>query len=371
MTRWRWLVASAVCGCATACSNAPPGEASGARIQSIVAGEPSGADQDGVVLLRAAQSKILCTASLVGPNLLVTARHCVALLSDGEFSCSTSGELIENPTGGGQLGLTVPPADLEVYAGEPPRQSPLAHGQQVVSTLSPTVCKDDLAFVVLDTALDLPVLPIRLGRPAQVHEPAVLVGYGTGAERELIDYATQPRRQKRGVDVIEVGPALDDGATTVPRALISEGPSGCVGDSGGPLLAASSGALLGVYSLERGDSCSAPTVRNQLVHVPAFETLIDEAFAAAGSEPVPEPTLGTAGAMAAGGASDPPDNNAGDAGGEPSAATGGAAGAGPEPEVKARDRSACSLAAPQGGAAGSARLVILLVLGAFGRRRRC
>jgi hypothetical protein len=200
MNFWRWVAACAF-GCALGCSDATPGQVTEVRVESIVAGEPSGAEQDGTVLLRAVLadgSEGVCSASLVGPNLIVTAAHCVAYQTDGDFSCSVRGELIDNASGGGRLGLHLPAASLEVYGGEAPRKSALAHGLKVISTLSPHVCQNDLAFVVLDTALELPVMPMRLGRPALVHETVVLVGYGTSRNDGYIDYRTQPRQQRWG-----------------------------------------------------------------------------------------------------------------------------------------------------------------------------
>ena len=375
MTGWRALAAGVL---AVGCGSGASIEPSDAQAQPIVAGEPSGAEHDGVVLLRAVmadESEALCSASLVGPNLIMTARHCVAYMSEGPFSCSTRGELIDNPTGGGRLGRDLPAENLEIYSGKTPRRVPLARGAQVISTLPPTLCQNDIAFVVLDTSLDLPVVPLRLGRPAEPNELAVLVGYGTSVNDQLISYKTQLRQEKHGLKVAAVGPdSIDDGVTTAPpRALILEGPSGCIGDSGGPLLAESSGAALGVYSLQRGNSCSAPNVRNQLVHVPPFQTLIGEAFAAAGCEPVVEadPTepQGTGGAGAA------PNAGAGNESSEPSPTSGGAGGAAGEvvlePEVtpKASDGSGCGVvSAPGVGASG---IGAVLALGALVRRRQC
>jgi hypothetical protein len=371
---------------ALGCSSVTPDEVSGSRAQPIIEGEPSTADQDGAVLLRAVlddSSEILCSASLVAPNLIMTARHCVSYTTEGEFSCSVRGELIDNPTGGGRVGLHFPAASLEVYSGKPPRKSPLARGQRVISTLSPTSCENDLAFVVLDSALDLPVLPIRLGRSAQPHEPVLLVGFGLTEHEQVIDYKTQPRLQKRDLEVVAVGPdSIDDGVTTVPpRVLFLQGPSGCIGDSGGPLLAESSGAVIGVYSLQFGGSCLASAVRSYLVHVPPFQPLIDEAFAASGGEPVlePEPTAEMGEAGSGGAASGAPNGAATGNSSTPNGATGGLGGAGgdsarePEPIQKPTKSSGCSLSLSRYGAADALPSGCLLTLGVIagcGRRRR-
>jgi len=367
--------------CVGSCADQAPTEGVVEQRAAIVGGELSGAEQDGVVLLRGLLddgSELVCTASLVGPNLVLTARHCVSYLSEGQFSCSVRGEVTDNPDGGGQLGLHLPAERLEIYGGKTPRKTPLARGLQVISTLSPTICKNDVAFVVLDRQVDLPIVPMRLGRPAQVHEASVLVGYGLDATQTGIDYLTQPRRQKRELEIAAVGPdSLADGVTTVPpRALILNGPSGCIGDSGGPLLAASTGAVLGVYSLQDGNSCTDPKLRHQMVHVPPFGTLIDEAFSAAGCLPTPEPDAASAGAggdgsltgaAAAGSSAGGDASSAGDAGGDRSSAGAGAeAEAGPHPASSLE--SSCALGLRPGSV--RAGLALLVTLAGVLRLRR-
>lgn len=288
-----WLWCAALCQCSAHPTPEPGLSVAHSR---VVAGEPSpaGGVEDAVLLLRTIVDgqELLCSASLVAPNLALTARHCVAHLEEGQFNCSVKGELFDNPTGAGRLGLDLPADTIELYGGAPPRTKPLARGLRVVSTLSETICVNDIAFVVLDRAVALPVLPLRLHASATVGEVTTLVGYGlTGDGIETIVVSSQPRLRKAGLSIAGVGPdSLADGVTTVPpRALLLEGPSGCIGDSGGPLLAQSSNALLGVYSLLDGVGCTDPRVRHQLVHVPPFQALTEQAFAAAGADPVPEP----------------------------------------------------------------------------------
>jgi hypothetical protein len=178
---------------------------------AIVGGEPSPAADDGVVLLRARledNAENVCSASLVAPNLLLTARHCVSLLVEGQFDCSVRGEVFDNPTGGGTLGLHLPAESLEVYGGKLPRAAPLALGQQVISTLSQTICVNDLAFVVLDRSLNLPILPLRLGRGAELNEPGDLIGYGLDGKQVAIDVRSQPRQRTSGSGSSGLAPIL-------------------------------------------------------------------------------------------------------------------------------------------------------------------
>jgi hypothetical protein len=284
-----------------ACLGCTPVDASVGTIASaIVYGElsPDGGVEDGVLLLRTTVDggELLCSASLVAPNLVLTARHCMAHLVQGRFNCTVRGELVDNPDGGGRLGLDLPAETIEIYDGSTPRNEPLAHGVRTISTLSPTVCLNDIAFLVLDRSLNLPPLALRRTKRTRAGEPATLVGYGLDeTQGDFIDYRTQRRRRKTDLAVYDVGPdSIDDGVTTVaPRTLIVKGPSGCTGDSGGPLLSNETKALIGVYSTFDGTVCTDRDGRQEFVEISPFGVLIDQAFAAAGAtsldEPLPEP----------------------------------------------------------------------------------
>src|SRR3954471_24141592 len=292
MTSARPLALWAMLVPAVGCAEQAPLENRQTSSAAIIDGEVSGSDQDGVLLLRARldRGEVLCSASLIGPNLIITARHCVSYYTDGLFSCSVQGELTDSIGNAGELGLHLPAANLEVYGGKKPRKL-LARGQRVLSTLSPSVCTNDLAFVVLDQDVAFPVVPLRLDRPAQRDEVVTLVGYGLDGQQQAIDVQSAVRHQKTPLKLAGVGPdSVADGVSDVPpRTLILQGISGCVGDSGGPLLAALSGAPLGVYLLQRGERCTDRAVVHQLVHVEPFHNLINDAFAAAGVEPIAEP----------------------------------------------------------------------------------
>lgn len=343
--------------CALGCSNAADLQR---HAEPIILGEASGPDEDGVVLLRAVledETEVLCTASLVAPNLVITARHCVSYLNPSYFSCNVRGELIDNPDGGGTLGAHLPAESIEIYGGARTRRAPLAHGQSVISTLAEGICTNDLAFVVLDASLELPIVPLRLDGSARVGEAAVLVGYGLTDGQKGIDYRTQPRARKPGLEVAEVGPdSLADGVTTAPpRTILLNGPSGCIGDSGGPLLSSRGGAVLGVYSLQNGDSCADEHVQHQLTHVSPYRALIAEAFAAADAQPTLE-------ASTNGGAAGAANEIAAGAG------EGGSAQDSSPDESLDSDRSSCALART-GAAQSNSWALAALLLAALRRRR--
>lgn len=333
---------------------------------AVVGGEPSDSSQDGVLLLRGTlenASELVCTASLVAPNLVLTARHCVAYLSEGLFSCDSRGNLVPSDAEGGRLGLHLEPEVLTLYAGETPRRAPLARALKIFSTLSPTICTNDIAFVLLDRELDLPLLPMRLDAPALPGELGVLVGYGASGDELAVDYVSQPRLQRRNLRIAAVGPgSVSDGvATTPPRSLLLRGPSGCMGDSGGPLLSQESGAVIGVYSLQAGESCSAANAGQLLVQIFPFTQLVADAFEAAGAEPVPEPQL-TASGGEGGQAPMPEIPTEAGVGGTPDVAE-------PTPQPTPPQSSGCSAAPPRGAPAGGWLFAAAVWLRARVRRR--
>ncbi|HEY3498809.1 MAG TPA: trypsin-like serine protease, partial [Polyangiaceae bacterium] len=276
----------------------------------VLNGEPSPAGpEDGVLALRTEVdgAELVCSATLVAPNLVLTARHCVSHLVPGRFSCSVKGELASADPGAGTLGTHLPADQMEFFGLAPPRDEPLARGEFVLSTLSETICLNDVAFVLLDRELSLPPLPLRMSGRARRGEPATIVGYGLDedmVQQGRLDLRTQVRLHNDELTIEEVGPPSSDDLVTVvpPRTLLVTGPSGCFGDSGGPLLARDSNAVLGVYSLMAGADCTAKTARHLFVHFPDFQALTRDAFELAGHEPIAEADPSSAGAGGEGGA---------------------------------------------------------------------
>jgi hypothetical protein len=315
-----------------ACEGSAPSEHAAPSREPILNGEPSppGSREDGVLALRTVLdgSELICSAVLVAPNLALTARHCVSHLVRGRFTCTVRGELLSEDPGAGSLGAHFTPADIEFYGGEPPREEPLARGDFVLSTLSESICLNDLAFVGLDRSLTLPALPLRLEGRAARGEAVTLVGYGldeTMDEGDPLDLRTQPRLRNDVLAIAEIGPQSSDDVVTItpPRTIVVEGPSGCFGDSGGPLLSHETGAVLGIYSLLAGGGCKAPEGRHLFAHVPDFPALTRDAFERAGQEPRPEASAG-GGEGGAAGAENAPSAGEGGAAEEPPRSAGGA-----------------------------------------------
>jgi hypothetical protein len=329
------------------------------------------------------EGELACSSALVAANLVVTARHCVAYFTEGGFACNVRGELLPGSTDGGRLGLDFPPDDIEFYAGEGAQRKLVARGLEIFSTLTDTVCGDDLAYVVLDRKLDLPIMPLRLEGKAKIGEKVSLTGFGLDGKMSfdtpIDDLALQVND---ALEIYDIGPtAVADVITAPPRTLVVAGPAGCVGDSGGPLSDTTTGAVLGVFSLLLGDSCLSPDARGYFPYLRDYAWLTAEAFEAAGAVPLSE---GSGGHAQAGASSD----DEGGAGGSDGVAASGAAGhagdhvseggqgghagsaAGgtarsPAPGAAART-SGCSLALQSGV---PAHLALALALALLARRR--
>ena len=128
-----------------------------------------------------------CTATLVAPNLVITARHCVGKRGTGTTLCRG------NATDDGAQALPnyVGDADaspMTFAAG--PGAPILARGKVIHDDGSTTTCGHDLALVELDRSLA--IAPATLRRTAPLNgEPLVAMGFGW-TDRNATINATEP-----------------------------------------------------------------------------------------------------------------------------------------------------------------------------------
>jgi hypothetical protein len=205
----------------------------------------------------------LCTAIVIAPDVLLTARHCVADLRTTKIEC---------PARTSQVGRPLAAADLSVIIADDARGSaPVAYGRSIHTPYTDLLCDADIALVTLDRPLHIkPLVVARASRPL-VGQSIVSVGYGRIGAKGYEGI----RRFRASVPIL---------SATATELVVGE--STCSGDSGGPAIDETSGEVVGVLSRGSFD-CTTPTSRNVYTQTAAYLDLIDRI---AGPPPITPPS---------------------------------------------------------------------------------
>lgn len=225
------------------CGHVPPSE-NALTIRDATSGVVAVAtrhSQDGSVTL--------CSGALVAPNLVLTARHCVSDALTQTPACDALGQ----SHNGQQLSYDADPRAISIYTGTHVDfgvDQPRAHGERTVHPSTSVICDADVAFLVLDRAIEgVTVLPMRLHGAVESGDLVVPVGFGGGATG---DVGTRVPRSSSAVLSVGPGANHETGAVLGPREFEVSAAT-CKGDSGGPAIDVRTGQVVGVVS--RGASC--------------------------------------------------------------------------------------------------------------------
>ena len=270
--------AALLVGCADSRASAPGADrgdaiAVGTAREAIIGGTLSTASQDATVMLTD-HGDFACTGTLIAPNLVLTARHCVSQLDDGTGQCGQ----VKNDEAAANFGV--------VLGVDAPTGEPVAKGTKLYTVPGIDMCGTDIALLQVDRDIPSAVLAKVRFAPVTKGETMVAVGYGADSDDQQGSQPPQ-RLQRTGVTVQELGPLQSHYTTKTGKTLDVEldqnefqtGESTCFGDSGGPLFD-QQGQVVGVTSRGIDDACvDRPTV---WTGVASYQKLITDAATAAG-----------------------------------------------------------------------------------------
>lgn len=243
------LAAGLLAACAA--DTAPPsGDGPNADELEIVRGVPDREDHPAVVAIDVGEQG-LCTGTLIAPDVVLTARHCV----------SRTAEQVQCPPGGKQVLGARTPSSLRILVGDDASGAEeRARGREVLVPKGDALCDADIAVILLDDAID-DIEPIRVrDHGVAKGDHVTSVGFGRAGDN-------QPAGAKLLREHVRVL------ATTDTEFQVGE--ATCAGDSGGPALDEETDEVVGVVS--RGaPTCDGKGAHNVYTRADAFLALVHE-----------------------------------------------------------------------------------------------
>jgi secreted trypsin-like serine protease len=290
------LLAFALASFALGCSSGRDGK-EGAAIEStqqaIQGGTSTGASYPFTVGISLNGGQELCSGSLIAPNLVLTARHCVAETAPGNVDCTTA--VVGATFATRSFGVTTNP---NMFASNAKYYSVA----EVIQPADTTFCGNDIALLRLTANVPAseatpaaPVVQHKSFNTSRYDTKVTAVGYGATSAANT---GAGTRRIKRAINILCM-----DGSRTYctsaqtadfvkPTEMITD-PGTCSGDSGSGAYddAAFTGGTYWIHGvLSRGGSTGNNCAEAVYTRTDAFADLIQAtgiAAATAGGYPAP------------------------------------------------------------------------------------
>ncbi|HEY3817567.1 MAG TPA: trypsin-like serine protease [Polyangiaceae bacterium] len=229
------------------------------------------------------ESFYLCSGTLIAPNVVLTARHCVSTQLTTSPICDQDG----NTTNGPHFGDDIPVDQINVFATAAIYQgeAPSSIAKTLYHPSGSIECNADVALIVLATSISA-VAPsrVRIASAVNVGESTRAVGFGANNESSVV-YGT--RYRKDDLPILAVGSTVSASQTPLGNNEFElGGESTCSGDSGGPVLDETTNAIVGVLS--RGPADCTVTDGHIYSSLEGFAPLFQQAFAEAGGSWIDE-----------------------------------------------------------------------------------
>jgi hypothetical protein len=210
---------------------------------------------DPAVVAIESEGQVLCAGALIASDAVLTARHCVAILAAGVV-CSA-----DERTAAVALRAA---RSMRVWVGdEMTGAEPRARGRDIVVPGDESLCKGDIALILLDTSIDdVQPLAVRSTGAARGDHLRTVTFL-----RPISDNSVTMKYVRDHVPVL---------ASTTNELQVAE--VGCVAGCGGPALSEATGEIVGVLS--RGDpQPKGATASDVYIRTDAFLTLIENVLA--------------------------------------------------------------------------------------------
>jgi len=258
----------------------------GASSLPIQGGSDDGTHQFAVgILAQTSRGTALCSGALLAPNLVVTARHCVAAIpASGVVTCPST-----------QFGALTPASSFIVTTDPDVRTGATRFGvsQVIVPTAAnqAAVCGNDIALLILSQNVSLPVYVTPVLSPPMTDHTVyatkvTAIGYGVSSATDMTGTTAGIRRIKQDVPLTCISndktftDCLPQLAAQVTASEFVSGDGTCEGDSGSSAYEQSNfdaGRWFSFGVLSRGGTSGATCVGGIYSRLDAWSSLIIDA----------------------------------------------------------------------------------------------